>query len=207
MLTIHRSKGLEFPIVYCPYLWEPGYDRRRAGRSRFHDADAGDRRTIDVGARGPGLRRHRGQHTAEERGEDLRLAYVALTRARHQAVVWWAGSFDSRDSALGRLLFARDAGRHDRRRRRAHARRTTAAIGALRRRWPPRRRGCIARRARRRSAPPPSLGAGAAPRPPSSTRARFDRAARPALAAHVVQRHHRGRARGARGERARGDAS
>jgi hypothetical protein len=37
------------------------------------------------------------------------LAYVALTRSQHQAVVWWAGSRDSRDSALGRLLFARDA--------------------------------------------------------------------------------------------------
>jgi exodeoxyribonuclease V beta subunit len=32
---------------------------------------------------------------------------VALTRAQHQAVVWWAGSWDSRHSALGRLLFAR----------------------------------------------------------------------------------------------------
>ncbi len=51
--------------------------------------------------------RHREQFIREQRGEDLRLAYVALTRARHQAVVWWAGSFDSRDSPLGRLLFAR----------------------------------------------------------------------------------------------------
>ena len=48
------------------------------------------------------------QHVDEQRGEDLRLAYVALTRAKHQAVVWWAGSFDSRNSALSRLLFARD---------------------------------------------------------------------------------------------------
>ena len=75
----------------------------------FHDPDAGDARTIDVGARGPRLRRATSsQYEREERGEDLRLAYVALTRARHQAIVWWAGSYDSRDSPLGRLLFARD---------------------------------------------------------------------------------------------------
>ena len=49
------------------------------------------------------------QNLDEQRGEDLRLAYVALTRAKHQAVVWWAGSYASRDSALSRLLFARDA--------------------------------------------------------------------------------------------------
>nr|MDQ3643671.1 exodeoxyribonuclease V [Actinomycetota bacterium] len=48
------------------------------------------------------------QHVVESRGEDLRLAYVALTRARHQAVVWWAPTWDSRDSALCRLLFFAD---------------------------------------------------------------------------------------------------
>jgi exodeoxyribonuclease V beta subunit len=107
VLTIHRSKGLEFPIVYFPYLWEPGFVPRGVPVT-YHDPAAGDVRTIDVGLEGPAFERHKQQHLVEQRGEDLRLAYVALTRAQHQAVVWWAGSWDSRDSALGRLLFARD---------------------------------------------------------------------------------------------------
>jgi exodeoxyribonuclease V beta subunit len=108
VLTIHRSKGLEFPIVYFPYLWEPGYIPREKQPISFHDPEQDDARVIDVGMDGPRYPAHQEQHLAEQRGEDLRLAYVALTRARHQAVVWWAGSWDSRDSALGRLLFARE---------------------------------------------------------------------------------------------------
>jgi exodeoxyribonuclease V beta subunit len=108
VLTIHRSKGVEFPIVYYPFLWEPGWIPRDPQPVFFHDPDAGDERVIDVGLDGPDWPTHRLQHEAEQRGEDLRLAYVALTRAQHQAVLWWAGSFESRHSALGRLLFARD---------------------------------------------------------------------------------------------------
>ena len=45
----------------------------------------------------------------EGRGEDLRLLYVALTRAQHRAVLWWAGAQDSEHSPLARILFDRDA--------------------------------------------------------------------------------------------------
>jgi exodeoxyribonuclease V beta subunit len=107
VLTIHRSKGLEFPVVYCPFLWDPTWIPNQEPVS-FHDPATGNRHTIDVGLEGRTFRRHADQHRIEQRGEDLRLAYVALTRAKHQAVIWWAGSRDSRDSPLGRLLFAKD---------------------------------------------------------------------------------------------------
>ncbi|HEX2412074.1 MAG TPA: UvrD-helicase domain-containing protein [Solirubrobacteraceae bacterium] len=107
VLTIHRSKGLEFPIVCCPDLWEPGRVPEGSEPVFFHDPEAGDARTVDVGLDGPDFPTHGRLHRDEQRGEDLRLAYVALTRARHQALVWWAASWDSRHSPLGRLLFSR----------------------------------------------------------------------------------------------------
>lgn len=106
VLTIYRSKGLEFPVVYCPYLWDPGYIPEDEPPI-FHDANG--RRTIDVGGEGGPDTDTGWAHIVERRGEELRLAYVALTRARHQAVLWWAGTWAVRDSALCRLLFFRDA--------------------------------------------------------------------------------------------------
>jgi len=107
VLTIHRSKGLEFPIVYLPYLWHPSPVTRTGEPVSFHDPDDGDVRKVDVGLEGKSYRAHRSRSLSEQRGEDLRLMYVALTRARHQAVVWWAGTKDCRNSPLGRLVFFR----------------------------------------------------------------------------------------------------
>jgi exodeoxyribonuclease V beta subunit len=108
VLTIHRSKGLEFPVVYCPFLWDPTWIRSKEPVA-FHDPATGYKHTVDVGLEGRTFKRHADQYVIEQRGEDLRLAYVALTRAKHQAVIWWAGTRYSCNSPLARLLFAKDA--------------------------------------------------------------------------------------------------
>ena len=107
VITIHRSKGLEFPVVLCPFMWEG-----RAKKSDvpvFHDPDNGNERTIDVGHQGAGFDAHQKLEIVEARGEDLRLLYVALTRAQHLAMLWWVGAHESEHSPLSRLLFDRDA--------------------------------------------------------------------------------------------------
>jgi exodeoxyribonuclease V beta subunit len=107
VITIHRSKGLEFPIVLCPFTWD-GYIHK-TDVPVFHDPGNTHERTIDVGCPGPELVGHRKLEEIETQGEALRLLYVALTRAQHQTVLWWAGSRDTKNSPLSRLMFARGA--------------------------------------------------------------------------------------------------
>jgi exodeoxyribonuclease V beta subunit len=105
ILTIHRSKGLQFPVVYCPYLWSSNTGVR--GAPVFHD-DTGERR-IDVGGKShPEFEDHKDRAEHEARGEELRLLYVALTRAKHQVVVHYAPAGMPEWSGLGRMLLCRD---------------------------------------------------------------------------------------------------
>lgn len=102
VVTVHASKGLEFPVVYVPFGWDR-FESKTPAILQFHD-DAGTRLLHVGGQEETYYAAARERHLAEERGEDLRLLYVALTRAASQVVVWWAPSNNSVRGALSRLL-------------------------------------------------------------------------------------------------------
>ncbi len=100
--TIHGSKGLQYPVVHAPFLfsnWIPSDDPVVVHRTSERVIAFGEDRGAKVDA----------QREAED--EDLRLAYVAMTRAQSQLVLTWAPTYNTPASGLHRLLFgrARDA--------------------------------------------------------------------------------------------------
>ncbi|MEY3011833.1 MAG: hypothetical protein RIT45_568, partial [Pseudomonadota bacterium] len=105
IVTIHRSKGLEYPIVLLPYAWD-GQPRR--GELLFHDEDG--HLCLDLHPdHAPARDDAKAIAEREHEEEQMRLLYVAMTRAAQHLVVWHgiAGRNAvpaARSGALGRLL-------------------------------------------------------------------------------------------------------
>ncbi|OQK15439.1 exodeoxyribonuclease V subunit beta [Methyloprofundus sedimenti] len=104
IVTMHRSKGLEYPVVFCPYLW--GRSDRLEKEKQIITCHAQDEMLVDLGS--DNFEQHREIALQEELAEDLRILYVALTRAKYRCYVTWLDSRSSNkpnQSALAYLLY------------------------------------------------------------------------------------------------------
>ena len=107
VMTVWRAKGLQYPIVYVPFLFNRYV--KVGDIPLFHEPD-GTRCLHIGGTQAPDRRAVERLTRAEEASESLRLTYVALTRAQSQIVAWWAPTNDERNGGLSCLLRGRRVG-------------------------------------------------------------------------------------------------
>ena len=111
IITVHKSKGLEFPLVLLPFAWGfRALDRQRTRMLELPMPTAGGaapEREVLLSFSAEQL----AQADQERLREDLRLLYVALTRARHGVWMGFAAQKAAQGNAcvthlsgLGRLL-------------------------------------------------------------------------------------------------------
>ncbi|WP_174874866.1 exodeoxyribonuclease V subunit beta [Vogesella oryzae] len=104
IVTIHTSKGLQYPLVFCPFLWDGALERSDTTFWRYRDGDASwlaPQALVSDEAKATAR--------AEILAEKLRLLYVALTRAEHRQYVVWGHVQKMQTAALSWLLHGRDA--------------------------------------------------------------------------------------------------
>lgn len=107
IVTVHKSKGLEYAVVFCPFL---GDGARMAGSStglpdasEYHDeAPTLARAVLHYGCEGAEAERAEAEAAREEAAERARLVYVALTRAVHRCYLVAGAYLSSRSTKESR---------------------------------------------------------------------------------------------------------
>ena len=108
VVTAHKSKGLEYPVIFCPFLLDP-VELHPADKKLllFADPNRDHQAVLDLGS--SELEQNQEHKREALLAEERRLLYVALTRPRHRAIVYVAAVNNARKSALAWLLGVEDA--------------------------------------------------------------------------------------------------
>ncbi|TVT52392.1 MAG: exodeoxyribonuclease V subunit beta [Sedimenticola thiotaurini] len=103
IVTIHKSKGLQYPVVFAPFVWDGGVRQVKAGEPcSFHDPAQGYSAVLDLGS-SAWTEASEGARD-EALAESLRLLYVALTRAQQRCYITWGQVNGAEHSPLAWLL-------------------------------------------------------------------------------------------------------
>jgi exodeoxyribonuclease V beta subunit len=97
IVTIHRSKGLQYPIVFCPFLWGQAKLRDK-GAFSYHSGPA------EILSIGTGGEEAMASALRELLAEKLRLFYVSVTRAEHRCYLAWGNFQHCEDSSAWYFL-------------------------------------------------------------------------------------------------------
>ncbi|MDR3158448.1 MAG: exodeoxyribonuclease V subunit beta [Zoogloeaceae bacterium] len=114
IVTIHKAKGLEFDVVFCPFFWEENGKPRNDGLPGcfYHDVDGNF--VIDYRPDPEHQEDGKERHALEQAAESVRLLYVALTRPVYRCYLVWGqykhknSDLESRKSLLNWLAAGRD---------------------------------------------------------------------------------------------------
>ncbi len=107
IVTIHKSKGLEFPVVFCPFNW--GRSEISDKEIIFHDESKERNLVLDLGRDEKSLSAAR----KELLSENIRLLYVALTRAKKRCYLVWGRINSAETSAMAYLFHYARNKKHD----------------------------------------------------------------------------------------------
>lgn len=113
IMTIHSSKGLQFPLVFCPTLWlgrKPDFYKNKVTRPAEYHKKNDSTLYINIEREKTEQRLDAEfQSTLESTAEEVRKTYVALTRAQYVTYVFWETHSDTIFSGLGSSLVGRES--------------------------------------------------------------------------------------------------
>jgi exodeoxyribonuclease V beta subunit len=108
IVTIHKSKGLEYPIVFCPFNW--GHSTDKTKEFTYHDPEDNWRLNLVLD---PSAGYNKSLAEKESLAENIRLLYVSLTRAKNRCYLVWGPFKDAGTSSLAFVLHPPEDGATD----------------------------------------------------------------------------------------------
>ena len=110
IITIHSSKGLQYPIVFCPYLWTKGISPSN-NELRSYAFHKDGKQYCDLAD----PKSHKAEVEKENLAEEIRLMYVAMTRTVYRLYIYYTDikGGSSKQTAIYYLLNAMINGKSD----------------------------------------------------------------------------------------------